>query len=421
MTLSAREQLERFKRGASEILSERELLAKLEKSVREHKPLRIKAGFDPSAPDLHLGHAVLLRKLKDFQDCGHHVIFLVGDFTARIGDPTGKNELRKPLTDADVKRNSETYERQVFRVLDKTKTQVVYNNDWLGRLTPQDFLRLTSRISVAQMLARADFKQRYEAGKDISIVEFLYPLLQAHDSVELKADVELGGTDQKFNLLMGRELQEYNGQAPQVILMMPILEGVGGVQKMSKSLGNSIPLQSGKDDAERSYNIFAPIMSISDALMWRYYELLTHEDVGVLKKAVESGNLHPKKCKEDLARNITAQFYGEKNAAVCGQRFEQRHGKTKTSVSASADLFDERTVSKTEIQDGKIWICKLLTLIGAAKSNGEARRLIEQGGVSLNEQKITDPSYQLVIDESKPLLATIGKHGFYKISLNNAC
>ena len=417
MTLPPAEQLKILKKGTAEIISEQELMRKLEQSSKERKPLRIKAGFDPSAPDLHLGHAVLLRKLRDFQDCGHHVLFLIGDFTARIGDPTGKNELRKPLTDEDVKRNALTYERQVFRILKKDKTEILYNNDWLSELTPMDFLKLTSHATVADMLARADFKQRYESHKPISMVEFIYPLLQAYDSVFLKNDVELGGTDQTFNLIMGRTMQESRGQEPQVILMMPILEGTDGVAKMSKSLGNSIPLENGKDDSERAYNIFGPLMSISDEMMFRYYELLSGlsmEAIDALRAQVKSGQLHPKKCKQDLAGNICAQFYGEENAKLCAQRFESRHGREAKGAQRS-EVFDKRVVSRAELANGNIWICKLLTLVGAAKTNSDARRLIEQGGVSLDGHKIKDPTQQVPVDIAKPIMATIGKKGFFQI------
>ncbi len=419
MTKPIAEQLEKIKKGAAEIISEQELIRKLEMSAKEKRPLRIKAGFDPSAPDLHLGHAVLLKKLRDFQDCGHQILFLIGDFTARIGDPTGKNELRKPLSESEVQKNSETYQRQVFRILDKSKTKVVFNEQWLGRMTPADFLKLTSSASVGQMLARADFSERYKAGREISIVEFLYPLLQAQDSVELKADVELGGTDQKFNLLMGRELQKQNGQEPQVVLMMPILEGLDGVQKMSKSLGNYIPLESGKDDAERAYNIFGPLMSVSDELMFRYYELLTDlslKQIQGLRDGIKNGKIHPKKCKTDLARMITAQFYGDALAVQCGQLFEKRHGKENRGVIA-AEAYEARHVGASELEGNTIWICKLLALIGAAKTNSDARRLVQQGGVTIGGAKIQDPSHKVTMTAKEHLLLTVGKKGFYKISV----
>lgn len=413
MTLSVAEQLKILKKGAAEIISEKELIAKLEKSAKEKKPLRIKAGFDPSAPDLHLGHAVLLRKLKDFQDCGHEIYFLIGDFTGRIGDPTGKNELRKPLSESDVRKNAETYQRQVFRILDKAKTKVVYNQDWLGKLTPAEFLKLMSGATVAQMLARADFSERYNAGKNISIVEFLYPLLQAQDSVELRADVELGGTDQKFNLLMGREFQEAAGQAPQVIIMMPILEGLDGVQKMSKSLGNYIPLESGESDFERAYNIFAPIMSISDDLMYRYYHLFTPLPAEEIEGMRTNPRAHPRQLKLLLATQITELFYKDQ-AEKCRDRFESRHGKNKERLGLD-EVFEERIIPVQMLSSGEIWICKLLTLIGAAKTNSDARRLIEQGGVRLNDAKITDPAHNVAVSGNEPLLATVGKKGFYKV------
>jgi tyrosyl-tRNA synthetase len=419
MSKSIDEQFRAIKRGAVEVVSEGELLRKLEKSLFSKKPLRIKAGFDPSAPDLHLGHAVLLRKLRDFQDCGHHVIFLIGDFTARIGDPTGKNEMRKPLSDADIKRNTRTYQRQVFRILDRRKTEVVYNNKWLSKLTPSDFLQLTSTTTVADMLARADFKQRYESHKPISIVEFLYPLFQAYDSVVLKSDVELGGTDQIFNLIMGRALQESRGQEPQVLLTMPILEGLDGVQKMSKSLGNYIALENGKDDMERAYNIFAPLMSISDELMFRYYELLTrrsNEEIGEDRVKMRDGALHPKECKETLAFDITEQFYGKLLAQECRERFEARHGKTSRGC-ADAKKYDDFYLDGKELTGGQIWICKLIRMLGGAATNSEARRLVQQGAVMIDNKKCLDAKQNLRVDYGLSIHLKVGKHQFFRIHL----
>jgi tyrosyl-tRNA synthetase len=410
-------QLKLIKKGVAEIISEPELVRKLEKSIKEKKPLRIKAGFDPSAPDLHLGHTVLLRKLKHFQDLGHEIYFLIGDFTGRIGDPTGKNELRKQLSKEEVEQNAKTYQKQVFKILDKDKTKIVFNSHWFEPMTSADILRLTAHSTVAQLLARADFKERYENNKDISLLEFMYPLLQGYDSVYLESDIELGGTDQKFNLLFGRDIQKDYGQDLQVVMMMPILEGTDGVQKMSKSLGNYIPLESGKDDQERAYNIFAPIMSVSDELMFRYYELLTDvslEEIELLKTDVWSGKLHPKKCKQNLARMISAQYYGDEHADECEKLFEAKHGKSADSTVVFDQAAEEKTIHRASLDNGKIWICKLITLAGGATSNSNARRLIEQGGVKLDSEKIEKSDLEIVIEKDKYNLQ-IGKKKYVRI------
>lgn len=417
--LDLQTQLRLIKKGVAEIISEPELVKKLERSIKEKKPLRIKAGFDPSAPDLHLGHTVLLRKLRHFQDLGHEVYFLIGDFTGRIGDPTGKNELRKQLSKEEVEQNAKTYQKQVFKILDKDKTNIVFNSHWFEPMTSVDILRLTAHSTVAQLLARADFKERFENNKDISLLEFMYPLLQGYDSVYLKADVELGGTDQKFNLLFGREIQKDYGQDLQVVMMMPILEGTDGVQKMSKSLGNYIPVESGKDEGERAYNMYAPIMSISDDLMFRYYELLTDvsiEEIERLKTEVWSGTLHPKKCKHNLARMITAHYYGERCAAECEKLFEAKHGKSADSAVVFEQAAEEKTIRRASLDDGKIWICKLITLVGGATSNSNARRLIEQGGVKLDSEKIEKADFEVVIKKDKYNLQ-IGKKKYIKITI----
>ncbi|MCR4336292.1 MAG: tyrosine--tRNA ligase, partial [Candidatus Omnitrophica bacterium] len=303
--------LQIISRGTAEIISTEGLKKKLDESQKSRRPLRVKAGFDPTAPDLHLGHVVLLRKLRQFQDLGHHVFFLIGDFTAQIGDPTGRDQLRPKMTSDVVLENAKTYKNQVFKILDPNRTEVVFNSHWLAKLTAQQILELTAHSSVAQMLARADFKKRFEDGREISLLEFVYPLLQGYDSVHLKADIELGGSDQKFNLLMGRQLQGIMGQEAQVVVMTPLLEGTDGEKKMSKSLDNYIGIN------EPPEEIFGKVMSITDVLMMRYYEILTDVDLAQVK------TLHPKEAKLQLAGEIVRQFYGEKTAAAARQGFEK--------------------------------------------------------------------------------------------------
>ena len=363
-------QLAGIKRGASEIISIEELKNKLEISVKESRPLKIKAGFDPTAPDLHLGHTVLLRKLRQFQDLGHTVIFLIGDFTARIGDPTGQNKSRPPMSDEEIKKNSSTYKSQVYKILDPAKTEVVFNNDWFSKMSIFDVFELLKHSTASQILARADFKKRIKQNIDIRTNEFIYPLLQAYDSVYLRADVELGGTDQKFNLLLGRELQRDFGQPEQVVIMLPLLEGTDGVNKMSKSLGNYIGISEGPSQ------IFGKVMSISDELMFRYYELLTDEDLAQVKSA------HPKEAKERLAYLLVSQYHGPSEALKAKDEFSKVFkGKEAPSGIPEYKINQE------------IKILELLHLGGLVKSKNEARRLIIQGAVSFNEQKITDENF----------------------------
>jgi tyrosyl-tRNA synthetase len=303
--LSPEKQFEAIKRGSAEIILENELLRKLEKSFKENKPLIVKAGFDPTAPDIHLGHTVLLEKMRQFQELGHEVIFLIGDFTGMIGDPTGRSEMRKPLTKEEVLKNAETYKEQVFKILDPQKTQIKFNSEWLMNLTAMDIVRLQAKQTVARMLEREDFKQRFTGHSPIGIHEFMYPLLQGYDSVVLNIDVELGGTDQRFNLLMGRELQQEYGQEPQSLIIMPLLEGLDGVKKMSKSLNNYIGI------SESPKDMYGKLMSISDELMIKYYELLSHitiEELNNLKEGLKSGNVHPKKAKEKLSIEIVERY-----------------------------------------------------------------------------------------------------------------
>lgn len=382
-----KEQLMIIKSGIAELLPEDEFAKKLEKGI----PLRIKWGADPSAPDIHLGHTVILNKLKDFQDLGHEIIFLIGDFTAMIGDPTGKSETRKPLTKAEVARNAETYQEQVFKILDKKKTKVVYNSDWLSKLKIEDVINLAGKYTVARMLERDDFMNRYEKERPISINEFLYPLIQGYDSVELKADVEVGGTDQKFNMLVGRELQREFNEEPQIIVTLPLLEGTDGVQKMSKSLGNYIGI------TEPPKEIFGKTMSISDKLMIRYYELLTDENLDEIKK------MHPKEAKKKLAGCLVAKFYDKNAAKEAEEGFEEVFKEKK----APQDL-------KTEKLPKDKWSgVELLTATGMASSGSEARRIIKQRGFKVNGEVITDENQEINI--SKETLLQKGKKTFRKV------
>jgi tyrosyl-tRNA synthetase len=396
------EQISLITRGAVDIISKDELAQKLKKSQETGRPLKVKAGFDPTAPDLHLGHTVLIQKLKHFQDCGHEINFLIGDFTGMIGDPTGKSETRKPLTEQDVARNAETYKEQIFKILDPEKTKVVFNSAWLCKLTSHDFIKLASQLTVARMLEREDFKERFANERPISIHEFLYPLIQGYDSVAIEADVEVGGTDQLFNLLMGRTLQKVWGQEPQVVLTMPLLEGLDGVNKMSKSLGNYIGITDSPDD------IYGKTMSASDELMFRYYELLSDLDTGAitrLKADMEAGKAHPKAVKQQLARELTARFYGEDSAKNAEQNFELVFKKHDTPEDIPEKTFPAG-------KEG-IWLPRLLVDAGLVTGTGEARRMIQQGAVSLAGQKISDVDYQ--IEAVGEVIVKVGKRRFCKV------
>ncbi|RRS09399.1 tyrosine--tRNA ligase [Pseudoalteromonas sp. J010] len=388
-------------RGAEEILLQDELKEKL----KSGKKLRIKAGFDPTAPDLHLGHTVLINKMKTFQDLGHEVIFLIGDFTGMIGDPTGKNVTRKPLTREDVLANAETYKEQVFKILDPAKTTVAFNSEWMEKLGTAGMIKLAARQTVARMLERDDFKKRYANGQAIAIHEFLYPLVQGWDSVALEADVELGGTDQRFNLLMGRELQKDEGQKPQTVLMMPLLEGTDGVQKMSKSLGNYIGITDAPND------MFGKVMSISDDLMWRYYELLsakTLDDIAALKEEVMGGR-NPRDIKIEFAKEMIARFHSEADAEAAHQDFIKRFQK-----NALPDEIPEVTIT---IEGESTFITNLLKEAGLVASTSEAMRMIKQGAVKLNgEDKITDT--KLEVAKGSCEIYQVGKRKFAKVTVN---
>ncbi len=370
-----------------EIISEKELISKLERK----KPLNVKAGFDPTAPDIHLGHTVLLRKLRHFQDLGHKVIFLIGDFTGMIGDPTGRSEIRKRLTEDEVRENAKTYKRQVFKILDEKKTEVVFNSAWLGKMTLKNTLELMSHATVSQVLARADFNDRYKSGKDISLLEFMYPLLQAYDSVELKADIELGGTDQKFNLLMGRELQKDFGQESQAVIMTPLLIGLDGVNKMSKSLGNHIGID------EKPEEIFGKIMSVSDELMLKYYELLTDENLDEVRK------LHPMEAKKKLAKDIVMQYHGKDSAEASLKDFENKFQKR--------DPFTELKLETKAFKPGNL--CDFLVTEKICPSKNEYRRLIEQGAIEVNGARIKEPDFKLEL--SIEYRMKVGKKRFLKV------
>ncbi len=398
--------VELLRKGVEEIIPEEEFLRKMERSEKENRPLVVKAGFDPTAPDIHLGHTVLLRKMKHFQDMGHTVVFLIGDFTGMIGDPSGKSETRKRLTKEEVLENAETYKKQVFKILDKEKTVIDFNSRWCSGMNFGEVLDLTSRYNVARMLERDDFSNRYREGKPISILEFMYPLVQGYDSVALQADIELGGTDQKFNLLVGRDLQREYGQEPQVIMTVPLLVGLDGVQKMSKSLGNYI----GIDESPRE--IFGKVMSISDELMFTYFELCTdvpEKEIDGLRKSLDQGGIHPRNLKVRLAKDICSQFYDDETANRAGDEFNR--------VFVQKDIPDdipEYSIPKGEKGGGGIWIVKLLVLSGMAKSNSEGRRLVQGGGVSFENEKIGDPDYELPLPAEGIL--KVGKRRFVKIT-----
>jgi tyrosyl-tRNA synthetase len=389
-----------LKRGAEEILLEDEFLEKL----KQGKPLKIKAGFDPTAPDLHLGHTVLINKLRQFQQLGHEVIFLIGDFTGMIGDPTGKNVTRKPLTKEDVLANAETYKEQVFKILDPAKTRVEFNSTWMEKLGSAGMLKLASRQTVARMMERDDFKKRYAGGQSIAIHEFMYPLVQGWDSVALTSDVELGGTDQKFNLLMGRELQKSEGQRPQTVLMMPLLEGLDGVQKMSKSLGNYIGITDSPTD------MFGKIMSISDVLMWRYYQLLSFKplaDIEAYKTDIENG-ANPRDIKIALAKELIERFHDQASAEAAHQEFINRFQK-----GAMPDEMPELTIATTS---DSIAIANLLKEAALVSSTSDAMRMIKQGAVKIDGEKVAD--HKLVIASGFTAVYQVGKRKFARITTN---
>lgn len=388
-----------IKRGAEEILLEDELLEKL----KQGKPLKIKAGFDPTAPDLHLGHTVLINKLRQFQQLGHEVIFLIGDFTGLIGDPTGKNVTRKPLTKEDVLANAETYKEQVFKILDPEKTRVEFNSTWMDKLGAAGMLKLASRQTVARMMERDDFKKRYAGGQAIAIHEFMYPLVQGWDSVALASDVELGGTDQKFNLLMGRELQKGEGQRPQTVLMMPLLEGLDGVQKMSKSLGNYIGITDSPSD------MFGKIMSISDELMWRYYQLLSFKGLDVIegyKQQIADG-ANPRDVKIELAKELIERFHDKEAAEAAHQEFINRFQK--------GAMPDEMPELELVAEEGELAIANLLKDAGLVSSTSEAMRMIKQGAAKIDGEKVADNKVRVAAGTTA--VFQVGKRKFARVTV----
>lgn len=395
------EALREIRRGTAEIIDEARLETLLKNYFEKGETYTVKAGFDPTAPDLHLGHTVLLQKLSVFQKYGGRIQFLIGDFTAQIGDPTGKSETRKKLLPAQVQENAQSYKDQVFKILDPEKTTVVFNADWLNALGSAGILELTTTFNVARMLERDDFDKRHKAGIAISISEFLYPLLQGYDSVHLQSDIEIGGTDQKFNLLMGRHLQRvYETGKEQAVLMMPILEGLDGVQKMSKSLGNYIAVADAPND------MYGKILSISDALMWRYYELLSAKslnEIDELKAGVENGSLHPKKVKEALAVEITARFHSYESAEAARAEFERVHAQSE--IPSEMDEFS---------LTGPIWVAKALVDCGLSPSTSQSRREIKQGSVKIDQNKLSDEQLQL---EAGEYVLQVGKRKFARLKV----
>ncbi|MGI9247989.1 MAG: tyrosine--tRNA ligase [Woeseiaceae bacterium] len=396
---SIREQIAELCRGADEVLPEGGLEAKLALG----RPLVIKAGFDPTAPDLHIGHTVLINKMRQFQQLGHDVVFLIGDFTGMIGDPSGKNSTRPPLSRDDIKANADTYETQIFKILDKDRTRVEFNSSWMGDMNAAGLVKLASHQTVARMLERDDFKKRYKGGVPISIHEFLYPIVQGYDSVELKADVELGGTDQKFNLLMGRELQTDFGQNPQIVMTTPLLEGLRGIEKMSKSLDNYVGI------TEAPGEMFGKIMSISDDLMWRYFEILsfrTLQDIASLRRSVDEG-VNPRDAKFELAREIVARFHDEASAESANKEFISRF-----QQGAMPDEIPEITLDS---QEGQLGIAHLLKGAGLVGSTSEAFRMIKQGAVRIDGQRVEDRSLRMEAGSSN--VYQVGKRKFARVSL----
>lgn len=388
--------LQILQRGSEEIIEKQELLKKLSKN----KPLRIKAGFDPTAPDLHLGHTVLVQKLKHFQELGHKILFLIGDFTGMIGDPSGKSETRRSLTREEVLHNAETYKRQIFKILDPEQTEIVFNSHWMDKFQAADFVQLCSRYTVARMLERDDFQKRYQEKRPISIHEFLYPLIQGYDSIALKADVELGGTDQKFNLLMGRTLQRQEGLEPQVILTMPILEGLDGVQKMSKSLNNYVGIE------EPAAEMYGKLMSVSDRLMFRYFELLSDknlDEVHALQGKVQTGELHPKKVKEELALELTSRFHGPAAARAAQEEFNK--------VFSAHEVPLDMPLWEVDYKKSQP-VVQILAEAGLCSSRSEAKRLCKQGAVSAQGQKLTDPGHIFMPGEHE---IKVGKRRFIRL------
>jgi len=403
MMMNLEEQLERITARSIDLHSREELKSRLEKSIAENRPLRIKMGADPSAPDLHLGHCVALNKLRDFQDCGHTVVFIIGDFTGMIGDPSGKSATRPQLSKEQVLENAKSYQDQMFKILDPERTEVHFNSEWFGAMTFDKVIRLSAHVTVAQLLARDDFSKRYKGNQPISLVEFLYPLVQAYDSVMIKADVEIGGTDQLFNLLLGREIQKAHGQEPQVVLTMPLLEGLDGVQKMSKSLGNYIAVNDTPTDT------FGKTMSVGDDLMWRYFSLvlcLPEEEVATLQEAVVSGKRHPREVKDVLAQRIVEKFHGQEAATEASAEFARVFSKNQLPTD----------IPEVVLSAEPIGVLTLMVKAGLAPSTSEARRLVKAGAMRLDDEKVTD--FRFEVQPKDGMILKCGKRGFAKLKLD---
>jgi tyrosyl-tRNA synthetase len=401
--MNVQEQLALLRRGTAEILSEEELAAKLERSARSGEPLRVKLGIDPTAPDIHLGFAVVLRKLRQFQDLGHEAIIIIGDFTAMIGDPSGKSATRPQLTEAEVRANARTYEEQYTKILDAERTRVVFNSQWLGAMSFAEVVQLTSHVTVAQILERDDFSRRYTEHRPIAVHEFLYVFCQAYDSVHLRADIEMGGTDQKFNILMGRHLQREYGQEPQVSVVTPILVGLDGVQKMSKSLGNYVGISEPPDQ------IFGKLMSIPDEAMPAYFELATEIPLDRVRSMLVG---HPMVAKKALAHEIVRLYHDEAAAQAAQAEFERVFGEHRLP-----DEIPEVPIPRAELkEDGRLWIGKLLTLAGMAPSTREAKRLVEQGAVALNDEKLSDPNGDVAVETG--MVLRVGRRRFARLVLD---
>lgn len=402
MERDLKKSLELIKRGAADIVDEELLVKKLERSIEKNRPLRVKTGFDPTAPDLHLGHTVLIQKMRHFQELGHQVIFLIGDFTGLIGDPTGKSETRPQLTPEQVIENASTYKEQIFKILDPNLTEIAFNSLWMQKMTSIEMIRLCAKYTVARMLERDDFKKRFQNQRPIAVHEFIYPLIQGYDSVALKADVELGGTDQTFNLLVGRQLQKDYGQESQVVITMPLLEGLDGVNKMSKSLGNYVGI------TDEPADMYGKIMSVSDELMFRYYELLSSlpmEEINSLKKKVDDEVMNPKLVKEKLALELVERFYDNEDARKAADAF--------TSQFTRKELPDDMPEIKHPGKDEKCFLPRVLKEAGLVKSAGEARRLIKQGAITQGANKVLDEEIQV---PGEGLVLKIGKRRYLKIT-----
>ena len=411
MSKAVEEQLSYLRRGCVEVIQEEELRAKIARSLRDKKPLTVKVGFDPTAPDIHLGHTVLLRKMRHFQDLGHDVIFLIGDFTGLIGDPSGRSATRPAMTQEEILKNAETYKAQIYKVLSREKTIIDFNSRWLGKLTSFEIIHLTAKYTVARVLERDDFTKRLKEGIPISVHEILYPLMQAYDSVALRADVELGGTDQKFNLLVGRDIQREFQQEPQVVMTTPLLEGLDGVEKMSKSLGNYIGI------TEPAKEIFGKIMSISDPLMFRYYELLTDVPVSEIetwKSEAKAGRVNPKDLKVGLAKSIIRDFRDEKEAEEAAEEFDRVHKQKEVPANLETTVIDRVKISDSVETQQRQSLINIIMDLQIFPSRGEAKRVIQQGGVYLDGQRIDDINYQVDVTDKQEHVLKVGKRKFYK-------